>query len=223
MNWRLLEGDGYSTFEWDVVKATSRIEYAKFEEALLKLPEENTVTVAVPAGFRYSKELKRLGFNKVKEREVYSRELEDFIPESLDPSLTFLEEPDHESIINCLTNILDCRQEAKKMIDSLFGEIARNKFRINLVKIRGRDAAVYIPHIEPYTEDEGRLFFFGIKPEFRGFGYGASIHGSALSSLKKILNARVYVGVTDSENLKMKKVFERNGCTKTGSITIYKR
>ncbi|MGD6965479.1 hypothetical protein ACQCVP_03480 [Rossellomorea vietnamensis] len=223
MSWRLLEGDGYSTFEWDLVKDTSRIDFAKLEEALLKLPQENTVTVAVPAGFRYSKELNRLGFSKVKEREVYSRGLEDFVPESLDPSLTFLEEPDNESIINCLTTILDCRQEAKNMIDLLFAEVARDKFRINLVKIRGRDAAVYIPHIEPHTEDEGRVFFFGIKPEFRGYGYGAKIHRSALCSLKKMLNARVYVGVTDSGNLKMKKVFERNGCTKTGSIAIYKR
>ncbi|MGD6801433.1 GNAT family N-acetyltransferase [Rossellomorea vietnamensis] len=222
MNWKLLEGEGYSTFEWNgKAKIISDKEFEHLE-FLLNLIEKKRVTVAVPAGFGRSEKLKYLGFNKVKEREVYFRNLEDISGEASDSILTIIEEPEAESTLSCLTDILDDRQEAENIIESLTSEVAPDKYKIILVRVGGKAAGLYIPHIEPHTEDEGRLFFFGIMPYFRGCGYAAEIHKTALASLKS-LNAKVYAGVTDSDNLPMKKVFERNGCTKSSSLEIYKR
>ncbi|WP_113930379.1 GNAT family protein [Bacillus sp. P14.5] len=224
MSWKLLEGQGYSTLEWEgKANDAGEKELERLKEYLVKVPEEKKVTVAVPSGFHYLKEFNKLGLNKVKDRVVYSKDLKNISRGWTDPYLTFLEEQDDESVVRCLSAIVGCRKEAVSMIESLFAEVAQSRFRIYLVKIRGRDAAVFIPHIEPQTEDEGRLFFFGITPEFQGGGHAAAIHRFALTSLKQDLKARIYVGVTDSGNLPMKKVFIRNGCSQMGTIEIYQR
>ncbi|TYS15461.1 hypothetical protein FZC78_15795 [Rossellomorea vietnamensis] len=67
MNWKLLEGEGYSTFEWNgKAKIIGKKEFDHLE-ALLNHTEKKRVTVAVPAGLGCSeKKLKYLGFNKCK-------------------------------------------------------------------------------------------------------------------------------------------------------------
>lgn len=44
---------------------------------------------------------------------------------------------------------------------------------------------ITMPHIEPGTFDEGRLFYFGLLPEYRGKGWGSSLHKLSLHLLKK--------------------------------------
>jgi GNAT superfamily N-acetyltransferase len=78
-----------------------------------------------------------------------------------------------------------------------------------------------IPHIEMGTEDEGRLFYFGVVPEMRGHGIGTKIHKLTLSLLKK-WNAIDYVGSTDIHNKHMIKIFERNGCKLRYQKGIYR-
>ncbi|WP_233522734.1 hypothetical protein [Peribacillus glennii] len=43
---------------------------------------------------------------------------------------------------------------------------------------------IAIPHIEPGTDSEGRLFYFGLMPEERGKGKSAEIHMDCLMLLK---------------------------------------
>lgn len=70
---------------------------------------------------------------------------------------------------------------------------------------------VTMPHIEPGTIDEGRLFYFGLIPAFRGKGLATSFHRLSLQYLRK-LGARHYIGATGHKNLPMQRVFQKNGC-----------
>lgn len=85
----------------------------------------------------------------------------------------------------------------------------------------GALAGISIPHIEMGTEDEGRLFYFGVAPEQRGQGIGAQIHRKSMELLKQ-LQATYYVGSTDVNNVNMIKVFEKNGCELRDKKGIYK-
>ena len=79
---------------------------------------------------------------------------------------------------------------------------------------------ISIPHIEMGTEDEGRLFYFGVVPNLRGQGQGGSIHKISLVLLKNF-HANYYVGSTDANNSYMIKIFEKNGCELRDRKGIY--
>ncbi|WP_404447612.1 GNAT family N-acetyltransferase [Sutcliffiella horikoshii] len=85
----------------------------------------------------------------------------------------------------------------------------------------GAFAGISIPHIEMGTEDEGRLFYFGVVPELRGQGIGAQIHRVSMVLLKQF-QATYYVGSTDVNNANMIKIFEKNGCKLRDRKGIYK-
>lgn len=79
-----------------------------------------------------------------------------------------------------------------------------------------------IPHIEPGTEKEGRLFYFGLIPEARGKGMSSHVHLQSLQFLKE-MGATYYIGSTHESNIKMQKVFSRNSCTiKSRTESYYK-
>jgi RimJ/RimL family protein N-acetyltransferase len=80
---------------------------------------------------------------------------------------------------------------------------------------------ISIPHIEMGTIDEGRMFYFGIVPNWRGKGLGAEIHKITLELMRK-LNANYYVGSTDESNGHMIKIFEKNGCKLRNKKGIYR-
>jgi hypothetical protein len=57
-----------------------------------------------------------------------------------------------------------------------------------------RPIGVVIPHIEPGTLREGRLFYFGLIPEERGKGKSIPLHQQALDILKNVFKAEYYKG-----------------------------
>ncbi|KPB05921.1 GNAT family N-acetyltransferase [Bacillus sp. CHD6a] len=85
----------------------------------------------------------------------------------------------------------------------------------------GAFVGISIPHIERVTEDEGRLFYFGVVPALRGQGMGTHIHQISMELLKKF-HATYYVGSTDVNNTNMIKIFEKNGCELRDRKGIYK-
>lgn len=81
---------------------------------------------------------------------------------------------------------------------------------------------IAIPHIEPGTISEGRLFYFGLVPGERGKGKSALLHYQALVILKQ-MGATYYIGGTHESNIRMQKLFLRNGCLiKTRTDSYYK-
>ncbi|MBD7907713.1 GNAT family N-acetyltransferase [Sporosarcina gallistercoris] len=80
---------------------------------------------------------------------------------------------------------------------------------------------ISIPHIEPGTKEEGRLFYFGILPKWRGKGVGTVCHQHSLEALKGF-GATYYVGSTDAANAGMIRIFENNGCVLRDRKGIYR-
>ncbi|MFC7784152.1 hypothetical protein ACFQWC_06585 [Rossellomorea sp. GCM10028870] len=71
---------------------------------------------------------------------------------------------------------------------------------------------VMIPHIEPGTVDEGRLFYFGLIPDERSKGKSKILHKLALSLLASVFHAKKYIGGTSKNNAPMIRTFLANGC-----------
>jgi hypothetical protein len=77
-----------------------------------------------------------------------------------------------------------------------------------------------IPHIEPGTESEGRLFYFGVMPYYRGKGIASQLHLQSLHMLKE-MGATYYIGSTHTSNEKMQRIFWRNNCSVKTEIESY--
>ncbi|MCA1012748.1 GNAT family N-acetyltransferase [Halobacillus halophilus] len=82
---------------------------------------------------------------------------------------------------------------------------------------------VVMPHIEPGTENEGRMFYFGLVPEARGQGKGSVLYRQGLDMLKKEFGALYSVGATSVNNHPMLSILQRNGCEVTETIKLFKR
>jgi ribosomal protein S18 acetylase RimI-like enzyme len=86
---------------------------------------------------------------------------------------------------------------------------------------RGETVGISIPHIEPGTDSEGRMFYFGVMPNARGRGTGTKLHQHSLRLLRQ-LRASYYIGSTDVSNRDMIRVFEKNGCKQIDRKGIYR-
>ena len=70
-----------------------------------------------------------------------------------------------------------------------------------------------IPHIEPGTVSEGRLFYFGVNClSYRGKGVASQLHLQCLHMFKE-MGATYYIGSTHTSNEKMQGIFWRNNCS----------
>ncbi|CDQ18659.1 hypothetical protein SAMN05192559_101726 [Halobacillus karajensis] len=86
----------------------------------------------------------------------------------------------------------------------------------------GKPIGVVMPHIEPGTKDEGRIFYFGLIPEQRGKKKSVKLYKQGLSLLKYQFKASYSLGSTSVNNGPMLKVFESCGCKVTGKLGVYK-
>jgi hypothetical protein len=85
-----------------------------------------------------------------------------------------------------------------------------------------RPIGVVMPHIEPGTKKEGRLFYFGLLKTERGKGKSIPLHKQALSLLKDDFKADDYIGGTSIHNLPMQKIFKHNDCKVVETNKVYK-
>jgi hypothetical protein len=93
----------------------------------------------------------------------------------------------------------------------------------NIAFEEGRIIGVVMPHIEPGTIEEGRIFYFGLVPEERGKGRSADLYLQGLYLLKERFGAVYSVGATSVKNIPMQKVFEKHNCQVTDQVKVYKR
>jgi len=103
-------------------------------------------------------------------------------------------------------------------VKSELGDSWRNSCRVFIKE--ERPIGITIPHLEPGTTDEGRLFYFGMIPDVRGKGLSAILHQQSLQFLKK-MGATYYIGNTHATNIKMQQVFIRNGCSLKSHMESY--
>lgn len=85
------------------------------------------------------------------------------------------------------------------------------------------EIGVVMPHIEPGTKHEGRIFYFGLVPEARGKRLSVPLYKQGLSMLKDHFGAIYSVGATSVNNTPMLRVFKQNHCTVTGKVKVYKK
>ncbi|HDR7634704.1 TPA: GNAT family N-acetyltransferase [Bacillus mycoides] len=99
-----------------------------------------------------------------------------------------------------------------QQFEGMKSEIGDNYAKSCLIVFKENEPiGVTMPHIEQGTVDEGRLFYLGFIPEYRGKGHGALIHRQSLGYLKQI-GAKHYIGATGHKNLPMQKIFNTNNC-----------
>ncbi|WP_342527632.1 GNAT family protein [Chryseomicrobium sp. FSL W7-1435] len=110
----------------------------------------------------------------------------------------------------------------KQLLESLHLELG-NDWRKLVMLFQEKDEFIglAIPHIEAGTISEGRLFYFGMKPNWRGKGKTTACHAAALKKLHE-LGATTYVGSTDIANEAMIHVMDKNGASERDCKGIYK-
>lgn len=77
---------------------------------------------------------------------------------------------------------------------------------------QNQPVGVVLPHIEPDTDHEGRIFWIGMHPRFLQKGLGKRLHLVGLHRLQYEFQAKSYFGATNVENVPMKKIMLANGC-----------
>ncbi|WP_158234666.1 GNAT family N-acetyltransferase [Lentibacillus sediminis] len=114
------------------------------------------------------------------------------------------------------------QQKVDEVMDSLERELGPN-WREHCYYFQKDEVmlGIGIPHIEMGTQDEGRLFYFGVAPEARGRGVGSALHKITLKLLKK-MGASYYVGSTDTHNTGMIKIFQKNDCVLRDQKGMYR-
>ncbi|WP_042472288.1 GNAT family N-acetyltransferase [Bacillus ndiopicus] len=103
--------------------------------------------------------------------------------------------------------------DAKKFLTEMNAELPLQAHKMYTVYIiNNKPVGVVFPHIEPNTNQEGRLFWIGIHPIYLGQGLGKNLHAIGLYRLKNEFSAKSYIGITQVDNHPMKKIMVSNGC-----------
>ncbi|MER2260764.1 MAG: GNAT family N-acetyltransferase [Psychrobacillus sp.] len=178
----------------------------------------------------YEKQLLKEGFHKVSSIVEYTRTLEEHF--TLDNSILV-----HPLSANLMTDeefakLYDqCRSGSanknnlfsiEQIMDAFLNELGPNwRNHCHVFYKEGEPLGISIPHIENGTTEEGRLFYFGVVPDYRGKGFGKLFHLYSLELLKN-MHATYYVGSTDENNEYMIRIFEANSCLLRDKKGIYR-
>ncbi|MCM3638732.1 GNAT family N-acetyltransferase [Sporosarcina luteola] len=206
----------------------------KYEEAFDRLlgewKEEQVGYLSLLMDTVHEKKLLEQGFRKISTIVEYTRKLNETFSSA--PGITVEPLSDGGMVDSDFAELYErCRSGSanknklftiEQVMESLENELGP-EWRASCFIFRksGEPVGLSIPIIEQGTVDEGRLFYFGIVPEWRGKGYGTVFHRLSLNLLKGI-GAATYVGSTDEVNHHMIGIFERNGCRLRDRKGIYR-
>lgn len=105
------------------------------------------------------------------------------------------------------------RMDAEKFMVGMKTELPLQAEKMYTVyKVHDEPAGIVLPHIEPNTDQEGRIFWIGIHPDFQGKGLGRNLHAIGLHRLQTEFKAKSYLGMTQADNVPMRKIMLANGC-----------
>jgi len=178
----------------------------------------------------YEKWLLDEGFRKVSTIVEYTRELNETFP--AEPGITVealaegvMADSDFAALYErCRSGSANKNKlfTIEQIMESLENELGPDwRTHCFIFQKAGEPIGLSVPIIEQGTVDEGRLFYFGIVPEWRGKGCGTAFHRMSLNLLKEI-GATTYVGSTDEANRHMIGIFEHNGCWLRDRKGIYR-
>lgn len=125
-------------------------------------------------------------------------------------SLTFLSEIMDRNMLDIHKFIGSMRTELPSQVQKMF----------TIYKVNNEPVGVVFPHLEPDKDKEGRIFWIGIHPKFRGKGLGKNLHLIGLYRLQNDFKAKSYVGATQINNYSMRKIMIYNGCVENKNTVI---
>lgn len=178
----------------------------------------------------YEKWLLEEGFRKVSMIVEYTRKLDETFPAEQGITVTALADgmmADSDFALlyeRCRSGSANKNKlfTIEQVMESLENELGTDwRTHCYIFRKSGEPVGLSIPIIEQGTVDEGRLFYFGVVPEWRGKGYGSAFHRISLNLLQRI-GATTYVGSTDEANRHMIRIFEQNGCRLRDRKGIYR-
>lgn len=112
-------------------------------------------------------------------------------------------------------------KETEKFLRSMKTELPSQVERMFTVyKVKNKPVGVVFPHLEPDKDREGRIFWIGIHPRFRGKGLGKNLHLIGLYRLRNDFKAKSYLGATEINNYPMKKIMISNGCVENKNTVV---
>ncbi|QTM98798.1 hypothetical protein ERJ70_05495 [Sediminibacillus dalangtanensis] len=232
-NVKYLQGTDYLTIE-GTEDLTDR-QLQRLIQLLADHPEFRkipTITILVEGTISEHMEniLRSRSFHLHDEVVFYQRRLEDLINVQSAWTIRSLHELNQKDFLKVWEKVISGSLNAssilsmEKQMDSVKAELgSRYKDSCLVAFEEKKPIGILMPHIEPGTELEGRLFYFGLVPDERNKRQSRGLHLHALARLKHDFHAAVYVGSTSINNLPMRKVFEQNGCQWLGKKLVYKR
>ena len=125
-------------------------------------------------------------------------------------SLSFLCEVMERKIDDIQKFLMSMKTELPLQVEKMF----------TVYIVKNEPVGVVFPHLEPDKDNEGRLFWIGIHPKFRGKGLGKNLHLIGLYRLQNDFNATSYLGVTQINNHPMRKIMIDNGCLENKNSVI---
>lgn len=172
----------------------------------------NTVRLQCPLKLLHKMSSVREHMTIEGERVIYLRSLADAIAI---PDLSFEVWPvtGRRSIAFLAETMQSSYQDANEFLAQMREELpaqADHMFTVYFVK--DEPAGVVFPHIEPNTDREGRMFWIGMYPKFKGKGLGKNLHQIGLYRLQKEFAARIYIGSTTKDNFAMRSIMASNRC-----------
>lgn len=121
---------------------------------------------------------------------------------------------DHKSISLLSEFMRVSLKEARRFLIQMKEELpSQSEKMFTVYKKNNEPVGIVLPHIEPHTNNEGRIFWIGVHPHFQDKGIGKELHSLGLYRLKKDFHADTYLGITQVDNFPMKKIMLSNDCT----------
>jgi RimJ/RimL family protein N-acetyltransferase len=187
-----------------------KTKYSKYKKVLLECPRIHLEQLN-----GIMEKMKIIG-----ERVIYKRSLRNLLDiEGLDyevwsiteeKSLSFLSEVMDRNLDDIEKFLMSMRTELPLQIQKMF----------TIYKVNNEPIGVVFPHLEPDKDNEGRIFWIGIHPKFRGKGWGKNLHLIGLYRLQNDFKAKSYLGATQINNNPMRKIMKYNGCVENKNTVI---
>jgi RimJ/RimL family protein N-acetyltransferase len=189
----------------------------------------SVVTWDVPESAAINDALGRAGFGIRKRKIVVERSIAGYTSPYHDPfTYSSLEVVGRESFVRIMAEASEgdpFEDSADRDVDREFQEMvdyAGKRFDPTwwtTADLGGETVGVVLPQAFPGYDDEGTLFYVGVRPAFRGRGYGKTLHAGGLEFLSR-RGVTKYMGSTDERNAPMIAVFKANGCVHTATQVI---
>lgn len=156
------------------------------------------------------------------ERAMYTRELREQLGISI-PAYEVWSITEPKAIAFLAEVMNKSKYDAAKFLETMKIELPSQVDTMYIVyMLNNEPVGVVFPHIEPDTNQEGRLFWIGIHPAFKGKGLGRGLHTIGLYRLQHDFQAKSYLGATQIENAPMRKIMEANGCMQQATVVSLK-